>query len=124
MITIERYQSPPGAGRVIVHNGIAQFPSLSASNCSADIRGQTRDILSRFDRFLGQLGCDRSRLLNAIVWLRHIEDAKAVGTVWESWIGPAYHLPPATVEGQCQADCALVEIQVTVACPGTPYRRN
>jgi len=61
-------------------------------------------------------GTDKSKILFAQVWLKHVvKDFAAMNAVWEKWI-PAEALPArATVEANLAAENILVEIALQAA---------
>jgi enamine deaminase RidA (YjgF/YER057c/UK114 family) len=83
---------------------------------SADIEGQTSEVLAKADARLASAGTNRSRLLTATIWLRDIQDFDAMNRVRESWVDPSN--PPARATTECRlADPdILVEIILTAAC--------
>ncbi|MNC61503.1 Endoribonuclease L-PSP [compost metagenome] len=61
-------------------------------------------------------GTDKSKILFAQIWLKHVvQDFAAMNAVWEHWI-PAEALPArATVEANLAAESILVEIALQAA---------
>ncbi|MFG0359791.1 RidA family protein [Pseudomonas putida] len=114
---IQRFE-PNGKrlSHVLVHNGIAYVTGQTPVDRSQDITGQTRQILARIDELLAIAGTDKSRILFAQVWLKHVvKDFAAMNEVWEQWI-PEHALPArATVEANLAAESILVEIALQAA---------
>lgn len=119
-MTIQRFE-PNGKrlSHVLVHNGIAYVTGQVPSDRSQDVVGQSQQVLSRIDDLLAQSGTDKSKILFAQVWLKHVvADFAAMNKVWEDWI-PADALPArATVEANLAAENILVEIAVQAAIDG------
>ncbi|MNF39090.1 putative aminoacrylate peracid reductase RutC [compost metagenome] len=114
---IQRFE-PNGKrlSHVLVHNGIAYVTGQTPVDRSQDITGQTQQILARIDELLSIAGTDKSKILFAQVWLKHVvQDFAAMNAVWEEWI-PADALPArATVEANLAAESILVEIALQAA---------
>lgn len=114
---IQRFE-PNGKrlSHVLVHNGIAYVTGQTPVDRSQDITGQTQQILARIDELLDIAGTDKSKILFAQVWLKHVvKDFAAMNAVWEEWI-PSDALPArATVEANLAADSILVEIALQAA---------
>ena len=117
--SIERFGIIRGAGRPTICLGLAYKDWFTvctlASDCSADITGQTDQILQTFDRFLAQAGTDKSNLLTMEIWLKRMSDCATVQDVLMNWL-PADQLPA----GSCvRADMArpemLIEIRITAS---------
>ncbi|WP_449432119.1 RidA family protein [Pseudomonas putida] len=114
---IQRFE-PNGKrlSHVLVHNGIAYVTGQTPVDRSQGITGQTQQILTRIDELLAIAGTDKSKILFAQVWLKHVvQDFAAMNAVWEQWI-PAEALPArATVEANLAAESILVEIALQAA---------
>lgn len=114
---IQRFE-PNGKrlSHVLVHDGIAYVTGQTPVDRSQDITGQTQQILARIDELLAIAGTDKSRILFAQVWLKHVvKDFAAMNEVWEQWI-PESALPArATVEANLAAESILVEIALQAA---------
>ena len=110
-------RTDPGAilSKAVEYHGFVYLQGVTAKDTSKDIKGQTADVLAQIDQLLEEHGTDKTRLLQAQIWVKDIRDREAMNEVWTAW------LPPngAPVRACVQADLAdprlLVEIMVT-AC--------
>ena len=59
----------PRMSRCVVKGDMVYVAGLTASDRSADIKGQTRQILDKIDDYLSQAGTDKSKLLQANLWI-------------------------------------------------------
>lgn len=116
-MTIQRIGKNDRLSRVVVHERIAYFSGLTADDRTADVGGQTRQILDKADQFLSQIGSSRSLLLSATIWLRDIADFDRMNRVWVDWIDKDEPPARATVEAAMGLPDILVEIQFTAALP-------
>ena len=116
-MSIDRFE-PNGKrlSHVVVHNGIAYVTGQVAADRTQDVAGQTQQILRRIDELLATAGSDKSKILFAQIWLKHVvADFAAMNTAWEAWI-PEDALPArATVEANLAAENILVEIAAQAA---------
>lgn len=116
-MSIDRFE-PNGKrlSHVVVHNGIAYVTGQVAADRTQDVAGQTSQILQRIDELLAIAGSDKSKILFAQIWLKHVvADFAAMNTAWEAWI-PEDALPArATVEANLAAENILVEIAAQAA---------
>ncbi len=116
-MSIQRFE-PNGKrlSHVLVHNGIAYVTGQVPADRSQDVAGQTEQVLARIDELLAKAGTDKSKILFAQVWLKHVvSDFAAMNKAWEGWI-PETALPArATVEANLAAENILVEIAVQAA---------
>lgn len=113
--SIRRFEPTAKLSRVVVHQGTAYFSGLTAADKSGDTRSQTRQILSRAEELLSAVGSDKSRLLYAQIWLKHIADFDAMNEAWIGWIDPAAPPARATVETNFALPEIRIEIQFVAA---------
>mmetsp|Transcript_26107 Transcript_26107/g.38644 ORF Transcript_26107/g.38644 Transcript_26107/m.38644 type:complete len:129 (+) Transcript_26107:123-509(+) len=78
----------PNMSQTVVHNGIV-YISGQVDATASDIEGQTKDVLSKVDKLLGEAGTDKANLLTASIWVKDIEtDFKGMNSVWNQWLDP------------------------------------
>ncbi|KDP89524.1 RidA family protein [Cupriavidus basilensis] len=116
MSQIQRYQSTKRLSRLVVHNDIVYVAGVTAGDTTADIAGQTRDVLAKIDGYLASVGADKEKLLSVQIWLKDIaRDFDGMNAAWEEWI-PEHAVPTrATCEAKLARPELLVEIIVTAA---------
>ena len=86
----------------------------ASSDPVGDISVQTRQVLERVDEALRLAGTDKSKLLNAQVWLADMRLFEAHNAVWNEWVDPENAPVRACVRADLVRTC-LVEIMVTAA---------
>lgn len=79
----------------------------------ADIAGQTREVLSRIDRLLGEAGSSRAHILTATIHLREMADFDAMNAAWDAWMPEGSAPARTTVEAKLASPSLRVEITVT-----------
>jgi enamine deaminase RidA (YjgF/YER057c/UK114 family) len=102
------------ASSVEYHNFVF-LAGMTADDTSQDILGQTRQVLAKIDAALEANGTDKSRLLNAQIWLKDIKQRDAMNTIWIEWLGAEGRPARACVQAEMAAPGILVEIMVN-AC--------
>lgn len=101
--------------QAVEYHGFVYLQGVTAKNPSGDIKAQTTEVLAEIDRILEVHGTDKTRLLQAQIWVKDIRDRDAMNEVWVAWL-PADHAPArACVEANMADPRLLVEIMVT-AC--------
>ena len=79
------------------------------------VEEQTRRVLAVIDKRLALAGTDKTRLLQAQVWLKDIHrDFAGMNRAWNDWVGSNKPVR-ATVEARLVKPSQLVEIQVVAA---------
>nr|GFD28443.1 hypothetical protein [Tanacetum cinerariifolium] len=74
---------------------------------------QVQDTLAKIDQLLEEAGTDKSHVVSAYVWLKHVEaDFDDMNSVWDQWVSPGNAPARACVEAKLADPRLLVEIQV------------
>lgn len=115
MSRIVRTDASAILARAVEFHGFVYCAGITARDLSADVTAQTTDVLAQIDELLEAHGTDKTRLLQAQIWVKHIKDRETMNRVWEAWL-PAGAAPArACVEANLADPRILVEIMVT-AC--------
>lgn len=112
---IQRFEVGPRMSELAVHNGVAYLAGQVADDASADIRGQTAQVLASIDALLAQAGSDKTKILRAQIFLVDLADFAAMNEVWEQWVVAGHTPPRATVQAALANPGWKVEIVVTAA---------
>ncbi|MDO9362934.1 MAG: RidA family protein [Sphingopyxis sp.] len=113
-MTITRFHSNARMSQAVVHGGIAYLAGQVGAP-GENAAEQTRAILRSIDKLLTEVGSDRSRLLQATVWLADMQDFGAMNAVWEEWIDGSNPPARATGEVKLASPDYKVEIIITAA---------
>ena len=108
------HKSGPRMSQTVVH-GNTVYLSGQVGTAGADIETQTRDCLAKVDALLAEMGTDKSKALQIIVWLADMSDFAAMNAVYDAWIDPGS--PPARACGEAKLATPelAVEFIVTAA---------
>jgi enamine deaminase RidA (YjgF/YER057c/UK114 family) len=99
----------------VIHNGIAYLAGQVADDTSADIGGQTADVLKQIDDILAQAGTSKSNLVRAEIFLTDIKDFAGMNKVWDAWVDPKATPARATIEAKLARPEYKIEIMVIAA---------
>jgi enamine deaminase RidA (YjgF/YER057c/UK114 family) len=114
-MSIERLHPGRRMSEAVIHNGTVYLAGQVAGDPSEDVAGQTRQVLAAIDRLLAEAGSDKTRILQAQIFLSEIADFAAMNAVWDAWV-PAGNTPArATVEAKLATPDYRVEIKVIAA---------
>jgi enamine deaminase RidA (YjgF/YER057c/UK114 family) len=80
--------------------------------CVAD---QTREILSTIDAYLAEMGTDKSKLLQAQIWITDMANFAEMNEVWDAWVDPDAKPVRACVQAVLASPDLKVEVMVTAA---------
>tara|TARA_Y100001978_G_scaffold187930_1_gene188933 strand:+ start:1050 stop:1436 length:387 start_codon:yes stop_codon:yes gene_type:complete len=117
IMSVTRIEKTSGSGprmsRCVVKGDMVYVAGLTASDRSADIKGQTQQILDKIDDYLSQAGTDKSKLLQANLWITDMTNFSAMNEVWNAWVDPENPPVRACVKADLAVPELLVEIMVT-----------
>lgn len=115
MPELKRFHVGPRLSEMAVHNGTVYLAGQVPDDITQDIRGQTAQVLAMVDRLLAEAGSDKTRILQAQIFLADMADFAAMNAVWDAWV-PEGHTPArATVESKLATPAYKVEIKVVAA---------
>lgn len=118
MNDILRIDTNQRMSRVVIHDGTVFLSGLTADDRTADIKGQTEQVLAKIDRYLSKAGCDKTRLLSVQIWLKDIAtDFTIMNEIWCDWTASNAAPARATIQAQMAAPEILIEIVATAALP-------
>lgn len=115
MSKIIRTEPGPILSKAVEYHGFVYLPGITARDTSKDIKGQTADILEQIDAMLELHGTDKTRLLQAIIWVKQMKDRVIMNEVWTPWLPKDGAPVRACVASEMASPDVLVEIMVT-AC--------
>lgn len=114
-MTIERLHVGPRLSEAAIHNGVVYLAGQVADDTALDISGQTQQVLDAVDRLLVECGSDKTRILQATIFIKTMADFAAMNAVWDKWVVQGQTPPRATVESKLARPDFLVEIKVVAA---------
>ena len=114
---ITRIKTGPRMSQAVIHGNTVYLAGQVASNRSADVAGQTREILAAIDGLLAEAGTDKSHVLAATVYLTDMSTFDEMNAVWERWIAPGCAPARATVGAPLASSAYRVEIVVIAGRP-------
>lgn len=68
----------------VVHNGTAYFVEVPESG--TDINSQTHALFAQAERTLALAGSSKSQLVQATIYLKHMDDRIAFNALWAAWL--------------------------------------
>lgn len=99
--------------KAVEYHGFVFVQGVTASDLSKDISGQTEEVLKEIDAILEIHGTDKTRLLQAQIWLKDIRDREAMNKLWSAWLPTDGAPARACVQAHMADPRHLVEIMVT-----------
>ena len=115
-MTIERHEVGPRMSQIVVHGDTVYLAGIVAQkNGGKSVREQTREILETIDGHLARAGTDKSKLLQATIWLADVTTFSEMNEIWDAWVSPGNTPARACVEAKLANPQYTVEIRVIAA---------
>jgi enamine deaminase RidA (YjgF/YER057c/UK114 family) len=114
-MSIQRINPGPRMTQAVVHGDTIYIAGQVADDTTADIAGQTRQILAKIDALLREAGSDKSKLVATNIWLGHVGNYDAMNKIWDAWVTPGSTPARATVGSPLAGPQYLVEIAAIAA---------
>jgi enamine deaminase RidA (YjgF/YER057c/UK114 family) len=110
---IHRINPAAQGSDAVVHNGTVYFVEVPESG--TDITSQAQALLAQTERTLALAGSDKSRLLVATIYLKHMSDRAAFNAVWQAWLPEGCAPARVCVSAEMASPDYLLEIAFTAA---------
>ncbi len=111
---IERLETDHRMSQAVVHGDLIWLAG-QVGEPGDDVIAQTKTALAEIDRLLAAAGSDKSRILNATIWLADIASFGAMNSVWDAWVDKDNPPARATSEAKLATSAYLVEIVIVAA---------
>lgn len=111
---IKRYGVTPRWSDAVVHQAVAYFVEVP-DDASQDSDEQFHQVLKQVDERLKQVGSDRDRLLQVMIYLPDPADLDRFNRIWDQWIPSGSAPSRACVHTALAAPGYRVELVITAA---------
>ena len=115
-MSIQRIDTGARLSKVVVHGDTVYLAGLTADKTvGQSVAAQTQEILATIETLLAKAGTDKSKLLQATIWLQDIRTVDEMNKVWDAWVVAGSTPARACIEALLQGPEKKIEIQVTAA---------
>lgn len=115
-MSITRFETGPRMSQAVVHGNTVYLAGQVAQKAAGkSVTEQTTEILAIIDKLLASAGTDKSKLLQAQIYLTDIGTFAEMNKVWEGWVAPGQTPARATIECKLAAPQYTVEVMVVAA---------
>lgn len=108
---IERIDVNHLMSQVIKYGDKIETSGQVADDPSADIRGQTEQVLAKISQLLKYCHADESQLVRIQIWLADIDDFTAMNEVYEKWLCHTTKPVRACIESTLVSGGYKIEVQ-------------
>ncbi|WP_343312602.1 RidA family protein [Brucella sp. BE17] len=113
-MSIRRIGTGPRMSQAVIH-GNTVYLAGQVGKPGDSVTEQTKAVLVEVDRWLAEAGSDKSKVLQAIIWLADMKDFGEMNAVWDAWVDPTNTPARATGEAALATPEHKVEIIITAA---------
>ena len=113
-IPIERMHTSQRMSKIVTYNETIYLCG-QVGNRGASIEAQTTEALSRVDALLAEAGSSKKHLLQAVIWLKSMDDFDAMNRAYENWVPEGCAPARACGRSEMASEELLVEFTVTAA---------
>ena len=114
MTQIERMHSTGRMSRIVIH-GDTVYLCGQVGTAGASVADQTQQCLDKVEGLLHEAGSDKTKILQAIIWLASMDDFAEMNAVWDGWVVTGTEPARACGEAALARPELKVEIIVTAA---------
>ena len=114
MSQITRHHTNQRMSQIVTHNGTIYLAG-QVGTAGASVAQQTQDCLDQIDTLLGEVGSDKTKILQAVIWLDSMDDFAEMNGVWDAWVAEGHAPARACGEAKLAKPGFTVEIIVTAA---------
>ena len=109
-MTIQRIDPGARLSQAVVSGDLVFLAGHVSNDAEKGVYEQTVDILAQIDAHLAAAGTDKSKLLNATIWLPDISTFAEMNRAWDAWVDKDNLPARATVEARLAGPSFKVEI--------------
>lgn len=113
-MNIERIDPDQRWSEAVVHNDTVYYTSVP-ENLDDDATAQTANALAAIDVMLARVGSDKSRVLDATIFLADGADFAAMNAAWDAWVVAGSAPVRCTVQAKLMNPKYKVEIKIIAA---------
>ena len=114
-MTLKRINVGKRLSEAVIHGNTVYLAGEVPEDTTADITGQTEQVLIKIEKLLKQVGSDKSKLISAQIFLPDMKDFAGMNAAWEKWVVPGQTPARATIEAKLANPAYKVEIMCIAA---------
>jgi enamine deaminase RidA (YjgF/YER057c/UK114 family) len=113
LMTIKRHNPSDILSKAVEANGFVFLAGIVSTDATGGVKAQTKNVVDQIDALLAQCGSDKSKIVQAQIWVPDIKMRGEMNEIWKAW-NAGKDLPArACVEAKLADPKLLVEIMVT-----------
>jgi enamine deaminase RidA (YjgF/YER057c/UK114 family) len=114
MSDIKRIDTGTRMSQAVIHNGTVYLAG-QVGEPGTSVTDQTTTILAKHRGTAGRGGSDKTKILQAVIWLADMADFAEMNAVWDAWVAPGHAPARACGEAKLATPDYTVEIIIVAA---------
>ena len=114
MSDITRIDTGTRMSQAVIHNGTVYLAG-QVGEPGTSVTEQTKSIFAKIEAQLAEAGSDKTKILQAIIWLADMADFAEMNAVWDGWVAPGHAPARACGEAKLATPEYTVEIIIVAA---------
>ncbi|MEM7440605.1 MAG: RidA family protein [Pseudomonadota bacterium] len=114
MSDIKRSHGNGRMSQMVVH-GDTIYLAGQVGTAGDSVADQTRQCLEKVDALLAEAGSDKTRILQAVIWLDDMADFAEMNGIWDAWVAVGHEPARACGSAHLATPEFKVEVIVTAA---------
>lgn len=110
-MNIKRIEPGTRMSQAVIH-GDTVYLAGQVGTAGTSVTEQTKTILGKIEKLLAEAGSDKSKVLQATIWLANMGDFAEMNAAWDAWIDPAN--PPARACGEARLATPGYTVEIIV----------
>ncbi len=99
MPEIIRKHTGPRMSQIVTHGDTIYLAGQVGSE-GESVTDQTKSCLEKIDALLAEVGSDKTRILQTVIWMADMADFAEMNAVWDAWVAPGH--TPARACGEAK----------------------
>lgn len=110
MTDITRHHTTARMSQIVLHGDTIYLAGQVGDGDT--VAAQTQSCLDKVDALLGEVGVDKTRILQSTIWLADMSDFAEMNTVWDAWVPKGQ--APARACGEAKLARADLRVEIIV----------
>lgn len=110
-MTIQRINPGTRMSQAVIHNNTIYLAGQVGAP-GESVTAQTQDICNKIDGLLAEIGSNKSKMLQATIWISDMAYFAEMNAVWDAWIDPQN--PPTRACGESKLATPDYKVEIII----------
>ncbi len=110
-MTIQRVNPGTRMSQAVIHNNTIYLAGQVGAP-GESVTAQTQDICNKIDGLLAECGSNKSKMLQATIWISDMAYFQEMNAVWDAWLDPAN--PPTRACGESKLATPDYKVEIII----------